>query len=72
MASKANLSLSQKILLAEDIWESLAGKVEGLTFDDEMEYVESRLNEIRKNKEMLHSWKSVKSEARRLKANIVR
>jgi putative addiction module component (TIGR02574 family) len=72
MASKANLTLSQKILLAEDIWESLAGKVEGVTFDDEKEFVESRLNDIRKNKEKLHSWKSVKSEARRLRVNVVR
>jgi putative addiction module component (TIGR02574 family) len=72
MASKANLTLSQKILLAEDIWDSLAGKVEGVTFDDEKEFVESRLNDIRKNKEKLHSWKSVKLEARRLKAKINR
>ena len=55
------LSQSEKILLVQDLWDDIAGGSAGLDVKkDEIDYVNSRLLEIRSTDEPLISWEDIK------------
>ena len=63
------LSIAERIVLVEDIWDSIAEEVQAqpATADDKA-YVAERLKEIRRCREPLVPWDEVKRRARRGRA----
>ena len=56
------LSKSEKILLVQDLWDDISGGSAGLRVtNDDIDYVNHRLVEIRSTDEPLVSWEDLKS-----------
>ena len=64
----AQLTVSQRITLAEELWDSVSDAVEKAKPDlQDKEFVETRLAEIRSNKEGLLNWNVLKTQTRNRK-----
>jgi len=58
-----NLSLSEKILLMEDIWESIISSKENLPISNEQKKeLDERLSLYNKNQENVKSWSEIKNK----------
>jgi putative addiction module component (TIGR02574 family) len=56
------LSKSEKILLVQDLWDDISGGSAGIGVKkDEIDYVNSRILEIRSTDEQLISWDDLKA-----------
>lgn len=61
----SNLSLSEKLLLVEDIWDSIAKSNEQPTMPEwHKKELDERYKSYQRGKETLHDWKSVHHELR--------
>lgn len=61
----ANLSLSERILMVEELWDSIAADPAATIVDaDEIAYVHDRLEAIERDGENLVSWDEVKASVR--------
>ena len=62
------LSKSEKILLVQDLWDDIADDPRGFSAtEDEVLYVNARLNEIDRTGEGLVSWDMVKTKTHKKK-----
>jgi len=61
-----NLELSEKLLLVEEIWDSIAASNSELPMPDWQEKeLEKRYNEYKEGKLELHDWRSVHEDLRK-------
>ena len=61
-----NLELSEKLLLVEEIWDSIAASNSELPMPDwQKKELEKRYNEYKEGKLKLHDWRSVHEDLRK-------
>ena len=68
MVTKAlkSLSVSEKILLVQDLWDDVATRKAAVPVsDDEVQYANRRLKEIERSQETLVSWDALKKRTRK-------
>ena len=61
-----NLELSEKLLLVEEIWDSIAASNSELPMrDSQKKELDKRYNEYKEGKPELHDWRSVHEDLRK-------
>ena len=59
------LDISERIILVEEIWDSIAEEQESLTLSDyEKKVLDERLRSLKENPHNLMSWDEIKSKVR--------
>ena len=62
------MSKSEKLILVQDLWDDISGGISVTNvLNDEVSYVDDRIQEINKTNEQLIPWDSVKAKARKVR-----